>query len=117
MYDYWKSPEQKQRENRKALIITALVFVGLILFGLIGNALSGSSSTTNKNRRCVTKTERYSGIEHEMYCESDYDWIEERAAQDMYDDRRYYEEREAELRAEQLQDEYEEYCRLNYGDC
>lgn len=122
-----KTPEQRKRENRQALIAVALFFGIPILIALIGFILSGGKSTTNtqKSGRCSTITEPYSNVEHNVYCEGDYDAIEQQIQSDIDWGYQLDQEAQAEYEAELKQEEYERmeaeywenYCNQNPYDC
>lgn len=91
MYDFWKTPEQRRRENRNALIAIVVVFGGLLLLGILGAAFGDSSGHTSSKGRCSTITEPYSNVEHDVYCEGEDDWIYNQLVDSGYDDYDHYE--------------------------
>ena len=130
MYDFLKTPEQRKQENRRDLIILALIFGVPLLFVLVmviitsNNNLKNTTNNTSKVR-CSTVTEPYSNAEHITECEGDYDWIDEQLQMEADFGREYeenlgleYENQKLDEELERLDAEYwESYCNENPYEC
>ena len=121
MYDFLKTPEQRKQENRRDLIILALIFGVPLLFVLVMVII-----TSNNNLKNTTNvTEPYSNAEHITECEGDYDWIDEQLQMEADLGREYeenlgleYENQKLDEELERLDAEYwESYCNENPYEC
>lgn len=84
MYD-----KMSEKKLYKGIIITAIIIGLVILLGLATTGSNDKSSfATYTSNKCSYATDRY-GVEHEMECEHDYDYLDGGYYGDRYDDYDY----------------------------